>query len=578
MARSCGIRVGSRRFEIVVLEGNAKKHRITAFKAGEFPVGGEDPLASQAQALREAAKELDIPLDSTAIAVDTGLAAFRTVKLPISDREKLEEIIKFEVESLLPQWDIQDVVVDFLVQDQVDNETSLLVTAVPKSDLQQVVGLCERAGVEPLEAELEATAMVSAALGADICHVDDAQVLVHVGEATTSVVVLDGGKVRSMRALHMGALSEQTSAEPAAPAAEGEAPAAPAEPAVASAPLPEDPDTMQRRLSNAAARIRRELGRALSGARTVNPIDAIYVSGIELPDLIGSQIQDVPVYVLDVFEEDGGQPASGASLLVVPYGVALRQLGGPSVGASLRREELRFTGAFERIELPVAVAALLLATLAGMFCMFEFLKLRGRRQDVTAWRQSTNNFLVGDPARGVPGYLAQPLDDLTKYLSKSKTPDGDPERNEYEQMQYVHTLLAREVKSLEKKLGTDGEITQPQSALEALTLVLGVFDQMKDQVGRFSLRVLDAQYQPGVGQRPDSVRVQLNLSVFADSALTATRGLEKLVNEMRTKPWVTDVDPKGSKEFEDQSHGAGIYVEGFTVTCDLSKVLKAGQP
>ena len=42
MARTCGIRIGPRRYELVVLDGSAKKHRIVAFQMGEFPQGGED--------------------------------------------------------------------------------------------------------------------------------------------------------------------------------------------------------------------------------------------------------------------------------------------------------------------------------------------------------------------------------------------------------------------------------------------------------------------------------------------------------------------------------------------------------
>ena len=36
MARSCALRIGPRRFELVVLEGSPKKHKITAYYAGEF--------------------------------------------------------------------------------------------------------------------------------------------------------------------------------------------------------------------------------------------------------------------------------------------------------------------------------------------------------------------------------------------------------------------------------------------------------------------------------------------------------------------------------------------------------------
>ncbi|MCK6447238.1 MAG: hypothetical protein L6Q99_12685 [Planctomycetes bacterium] len=583
MARTCGIRVGPRRFEIVVLDGSPKKHRIAAFKTGEFR-GGDDEAAST---LGEAVKELKIPVDATSIAIDTGLAAFRTLKLPFNEREKIEEVIKFEVESQLPQWDIGDVVVDFVVQDHVEGETNLLVSAVPKADLKRVLDLCSEAGVEPLEADLEATAMVNAALGADVCHVDDAQVLVHVGEGSTSVVVVDGGKVRSMRAIHVGAFAapEADKSEKPEKSEKGEKPEAQPPTASEATPATEsaeaavalDPEAAQRRLGNVVSRIKRELGRTISGARTANPIGAIYVCGYPLPELVGSTLMDVPIYELDVFEEDSGQPASAAPL-VVAYGVALRQLGGPSIETSLRREELKFTGTLERVELPLAIAALLLATLAGIFCMFELMQLKGRERDVKAWRASAENFLIGDPAKGHAGNLSQPLTDLDNYLKKYKyddaNQDGDPERSDWEQMQYERMLLGREVKKLESQLGTSGEVTLPQSALQAATLVLGVFDANKEKLGRFSIRMLDATYVQGTGGRVDTVKVMLDLSFFGDTAVDATVAYDQLEPALRAQPWVTDIDKRGSKEFDEKAPAKGIFVQGFTITCDLTKVPK----
>src|SRR6185503_11837282 len=118
MAKSCGIRIRPKRYELVVLEGSAKKHRITAFQAGEFPSGSEDPILDAARILKEAAKTHSIPHDSVGLAIDSGLAAFRTIKLPFSDQAKIEEVLKFEVESQLPQWAIDEVVVDWTAREQ----------------------------------------------------------------------------------------------------------------------------------------------------------------------------------------------------------------------------------------------------------------------------------------------------------------------------------------------------------------------------------------------------------------------------------------------------------------------------
>jgi Tfp pilus assembly PilM family ATPase len=589
MAKSCGIRIGSKRYELVVLEGSAKKHRITAFQAGEFPPGTEDPGMEAARVLKDAAKTHSIPHDSVGLAIDSGLAAFRTIKLPFADANKIEEVLKFEVESQLPQWAIDDVVVDWAAREQTERESDLLVTAVQKAEIAKLLDITTRAGIEPLEVEIEATAMVNAAMSAEICHPNDAQVLVHIGEGSTAVVVVDGGKVRSMRAIHLGALSHDI------PGAEAEAvnleAAPPGEEGAATPPppliTPTSPEELQRILEHAVSRIRRELGRTVSGARTANPIDAIYVCGIELPDLIGTQVLDLPIYELDVFEEDSGQPQAGAGPLVVAYGAALRQLGAVYQPASLRREELRYTGAFERIELPVAVASLLMVTLLAVFVIFELKLVKLRDTDVDFWRRYANLYLTGDQAKGQAGNLEQPPKSVTDYFAKVRkasekpgdlpkdNPEIDPDRTRLGQMLETKRLLNIEVIELNKKLGNTGEVSLPQSALEGTTLTLGVLVELGEaQIGSVEVRKINALFIPGRSNGTDKVEVQADFTFFAENSVKATENFERYVAALRAKPWVVDVDPGGTKSLPDNPAGdKGIYTEGnFKVRCDLSKV------
>ena len=586
MAKSCGIRIGPKRYELVVLEGSAKKHRIIAFQAGELPGGGEDPAADAARVLKEAAKAHAIPYDNVGIAIDSGLAAFRTIKLPFSDAGKIEEVLKFEVESQLPQWAIDDVVVDWVAREQSERESDLLVTAVPKAEIARILDLTTKAGIEPLEVEIEASAMINAAMGADICHANDAQVLVHIGEGSTAVVVVDGGRVRSMRAIHLGALSHDVIA--AETESVDQDPAAVPETAAPKPPVavPSSPEELQRLLAHAVSRIRRELGRTVSGARTTNPIDAIYVCGIELPDLIGTTVLDLPIYELDVFEADSGQPAQGAGPLVVAYGAALRQLGAAPQPASLRREELRYTGAFERVELPLAVASLLLVTLLAVFVIFETKLLKLRDSDVDYWRRYAELYMFGDPAKGQAGNLESPPKSLVDYraavrkasekpgMSAKDNPEIDPERSRLEQLRNQRRLLFLEVDKLDKALGNTGEVTQPQSALEGTTLTLGVLRELgEEQVGRVAIRKVNSLYISGRSTGADRVEVQLDLTFFANDSVTATANLERYVATLRTKPWVREVEPGGSKPLPENVAGnKGIFTEGFKVTCDLSKI------
>lgn len=562
MARSCGIRIGPRRFELVVLDGSAKKHKISAYMSGELPRTGEDPVATAAAVLREAVKQHNVPRDNVAVAIDTGLAAFRTIKVPFTDDAKIEEVLKFEIEGQLPQWNIDDVVVDFHKLETTEEASELLVTAVPKADLRTVLSICEKAGVEALEAELETSAMVNAATTANLCPIDSAQILVHIGETSTSVVVMDGGKVREMRAIHIGALSHEFAAP-----AEGEAPVegeAPAE-GVGVLDAVKDPGEVQRRLDQAIKRIRRELGRTVSAARTVHPISAVYVCGLDLPGLAGSRILDAEVKVLDVFEKDGGQPAEGFSPLVVPYGVAVRQLGGGVLKPSLRREELHYSGAFERVELPVAFASLLALVLVVVWAFFLYIERQETNNKLGYWRDSARNFLLGDPAKGKQGYLHYPSDRVKKYVTEY---DKDTSRNRFEQLRYTNGMITDDIKKIEKELGQDTEIKQPQSAFVGLTLVLDALSKHKTDQIRPSLRTVNASYQAGKTNKPEHVRVDLSLSILADNSVAASEAFDEFQRAIRTQPWLIDVTSKSSDPVEG---GKGIFLSNVTIEVDVSK-------
>jgi Tfp pilus assembly PilM family ATPase len=564
MARSCGIRIGPRRFELVVLEGSPRKHRIVAFTTGEYLAGDEGDAG---EALEDAVRAHGVPLDNVSIAVDSGLAAFRSLRLPMTDDAKIEEVLKFEIESELPQWNIDDVIVDFLVQQRDEKSSELLVTALRKEDLRGVLDVCADAGFEPQEAEIEATAMLNAAMTADICHADDAQILVHIGEASTAVCVVDGGRVKSIRAIHIGALSHDPAEAEGAPSGEADDGQEPPEP-----PSPEiEAEERERRLEQVVSRIRRELGRTLSAARIENPVEAIYVCGWEVPNLIGTTLDEVPVYELDVFEADSGQPAEGTAPLVVAYGVALRQLGGGRIASHLRREELRFTGTLERIELPLAVAGLMLTTLLGVFVIFEQKLYQKRAQDVDLWLQSAVNFMYGDPKKGTARNLEYPWDTIKSYVEKIREAPEQLEHTKEEQLGQLQRMIELEVRKLDEDLGndlgSDSGLGQPQSAFEALTLVVGVIGELGPEAGRVAIRKASSRTLTGSGTGKESVEVQLDLSFFADNVVEATGHYEAFRGALDGKPWVSEVAARGTSEFED---GLGVYTDGMRIVCDLS--------
>src|SRR5262245_51157707 len=113
MSQSVGIHLGERTFRVVALEGSLKKHKLVCAEAGDIPTG-EGAAQALSERLKEIAKDHKLSADSVYLAIDSGVAAFRSLTLPFDDRDKIEEVIKFEVEGNLPQYDIEQVVVDFL--------------------------------------------------------------------------------------------------------------------------------------------------------------------------------------------------------------------------------------------------------------------------------------------------------------------------------------------------------------------------------------------------------------------------------------------------------------------------------
>ncbi len=562
--------MGPRRFELVVLEGNSKKHKITAYYAGEFDPNAGDPANHAVELLKDAAKAHRIPTDNIGLVIDSGSSAFRQITLPFSDRAKLDQVIKFEVEDDLPQWNIDDVVVDYHVLEEKGDSSSLLVTAVPKEDLSAAIKLLSRAGLEPLEAQLETSAMVNAATSASLCGPEEAQLLVHVGDLATSVVTMDGGNIREMRVIHIGALSHELvqSAEQASDSEEDQDEAE-------SAPVAKLSSVeTSRRIEQAVKRIRRELGRSLSGASTVFPIGAIHVCGIEMPGLVGEPIMDVPAYILDCFDEDEGQPADGYGQLVAAYGAAVTQLGGGLMEPRLRREELAFSGTWERIEFPVAVAAMLLAMLGAVFFMMERQKVQRYESSIAFLVNSNFNYLVGSSDRPERATMVPPSKDIAKLSKKFRPVEGG--KREYSkpiETAFSDTLsfLGRDLDKLKDDLGDTGSVAQPQSAFVASNLVLDLLRAHSSR-WRTSIHKLSGEFIPGKNAKENGwVDIRMDIVFFGSNSAEATRAYEQFRNELeKQSDWFLKLDEKPTKELP---NGDGIIVEGLTIGVDTTKVV-----
>ncbi len=570
MSQSIGIHLGERGFHLIALEGGLKRHKVVCAVSGEIP-GGEGAAQAVVERLREIAKQHKLSADSVYLAIDSGVAAFRNLTLPFDDREKIEEVIKFEVEGNLPQFDIGQVVVDFLILSSKPGvESNLLVTAVPKERLRAALHLCERAGLEALDAELEGTALFDAAFESGLLKEDVGTVLIHVGDTSATVVVADGRRLTSLRAIRAGAALPRSTEE------EGGSDEKEKEPSRAMVAAEEG----EQGAADRRQRIRRELARTLSGARTTNPITNVYACGRDLPGLIGASLADVTVQPLP-FTLPGVELANE---FVVAFGAALRGFEGGTLRPSLRREELRFSGRFERLELPLAVFSLLLFTLLFVQYIVLDKQLEWRDEgnlaknppskgDMQFWLEASNQRMLPDPTSTRAVRLSDPPEVLKNYAALAQA-GADLERTKFEELMRIRQLLKIEIERLSKELGQVSDIRQPQSALTATTLVMDLIHSMGEDA-RVGVRRFEANYVDGSGGKEDSVTVTLDADFFAPDNLQATNLYNDLEKKVKAQPWCVRFEAKSNKELQS---GKGIQADGINIQVNVDKAVQGGQP
>lgn len=572
MAKTLGIHLAGRRFQLVALDGTFKKPKVRLCISGLAPQDEESsPHELLADELRSTAKEhrKQLVSDNIGLAVDSSMATFRSLSLPFAEPSKIEEVLKFEVENQLPQWDIDSVVVDFHVVHGTPVESQLLVTAVPKDELGERIDAASRAGLEPFDAEIEATALFRAAEQQGVLSAESAQCLVHFGARTTTLVVAVEGRLTSMRALHLEleALDDADTITATDEDGDGELEVAREE---IHAVVSDD------RMRAVRERVQRELARTMGSARTEVAFDRILVCGIEVDGLIGLTVQDVPVERLDPLAELVELPEEERSRLVIAYGTALGRLGGSAVKPHLRREELTYASKFERLELPLGVLGLLTLTLLSALYIVNGKVLDARELDVRRWLVASRNFMIGiagDPT-APPGALRPrreeyETDQLYGYVEQIAT-TGDDKRSYSQQISRVEQLMDQKIRGLEEELGAARDLTLPQSAMTGVNLVLDVLRDLaaEGSIGRFSIRNARARYVEGRRGSNDSVLVELDLTFFGENDLEGTQSYSAFFNALEDQPWLADELVRPSTPALD--NGKGVYLNGFKVPVDTT--------
>ncbi|HUK55442.1 MAG TPA: type II secretion system protein GspL [Nitrospiria bacterium] len=176
--------------------------------------------------LKEWLAEHRLATDRVVVSVPLHLISLRTLTLPFQDARKLEKVVPFEIEALLP-YSLEEVVVDYQVMDIGDGKSHLLVAAVPRSLMKNYLDQLIRVGVDPESVELDGMALANLARHAfpeppgEGDRASDDTAVLDIGASKTVVCILRRGQPCFLRTLLWGgrnataALSEGCGISPA---------------------------------------------------------------------------------------------------------------------------------------------------------------------------------------------------------------------------------------------------------------------------------------------------------------------------------------------------------------------------
>lgn len=151
-----GLDIGASAIKAVKLARSWKGYRIISY--GYYPFGSAQNLQEEKQQIlnkifpeKEREKRIIWAFPSHQTMV-------HTISLPFQERKKNEQVVKFEVEPLLP-FPIDEVVADFFPQRNYREQRKALVFAVRKADLQEESSLWRESGLDPESLVPEAVAL-----------------------------------------------------------------------------------------------------------------------------------------------------------------------------------------------------------------------------------------------------------------------------------------------------------------------------------------------------------------------------------------------------------------------------------
>lgn len=199
-----GLDIGTWSIKVAVLESTLRGTTLVDFIEQPIPRGpGGDPVDPDVGAHVGLALRGVVDWDGIAAAVPGHQVITRQIELPFSDDRRIQSVLGFQLEGQFPM-DLDDLVYDYYPLKQDDEESLLLCAAVDKEWLSDFLQSLGEVNADPKSLSLKS--LCYGALIAQAQSADDEEVVavVDMGHLSTTVAVIGGGRVQTVRTVSRG--------------------------------------------------------------------------------------------------------------------------------------------------------------------------------------------------------------------------------------------------------------------------------------------------------------------------------------------------------------------------------------
>ena len=525
MARATGLEITEASVRAVEIDGSPRKFKVLG--AAEVPIPREKRGDRQAaiQAVKSALRATKAKRDQIVLAIPAREAVVREILVPFTDEDQIRKVLKFESEGHLHGLDIEDVVVDYHKISESGPRSRLLIMAIRKSTLRSYLEILSRAGADPQQIDLDASALYGLSrLLPGTSEDEGGQVILDLGTVSTDMLVVSNGVLQMVRSLRLGSESVERSVSQGLGVDAGEA-----EDIARGESRPDEPfgvagetDVPSTSTSLSSAEMRTqavrlgeqdlgrrlvtEVRRTLGSIRMEGNLRGIWLTGpaSDLPGIEHALATafGVPVEPLDVLGScDADVDPADARWMAIPMGLALKALGHDPLGLDFRQEELTFTGRFERLQWPLTIAASLVLLLLVLLTLINLREKEHHDRLVETYaKRSVADFdarLVrpalgkdGEAFRRTLGYEnEEELLAIQRGIENAETADRMPR---------IRGALRAPIKHIESQSGFEvgagdagGPETTVKSALERLDQFFAAVRAAKARIGFFTIERLE---------------------------------------------------------------------------------------